>query len=343
MNPRARIIKNRNNSTSSVNEQLSQEEELLAPEARRLNRWIKSVIIVAIVILSFFLGTVLEKTRKESSNSKFSSTLNSGSTEGKQWKLGVHLKGSPNTLNKFNDPEGDVCTILSDCFKSKYFRPDPINFPDNPMETCHSTLRSILQAYDNGFYFDGPRVIGFVSSDLSREADFTSINFYNVCVRREDRGKGVAKAMMSDYIKAVTDKQVEPGTRVYLGLDVDFETESAVAAFAMYAKMGFNRWWEPCPSIYHFDYKIMERQLKMANPELDDPSEPASNRPSFIFPMSQMILRRPDTLKQQIRDSRGNVFHHFCMVMLMGADDFGSVGRDIKELVQGSISKSKSK
>lgn len=252
----------------------------------------------------------------------------------KKMDLAVHWAGGPVTLSKDGDADADACILLAQCFKSAHFNPDPVKYPDNPYKTCHGTLRSILRAFDSGFYFDGPRVVGFISSDFDNYASFSQISLYNVCVRQDYRGKGIAKAMVPEYIKAVMAKRIPKDTpRVYIGLDVDFDTESAVAAFALYAKMGFNRWWEPCSSIARFDFNTMERQLSRANPTDVEAAQP----PSFVFPMTQLMLRRKESLKNQIYDAKGNVLHHFCMVMLYGADDFGTVGSDIKEAVQGAL------
>lgn len=301
--------------------------------------WIKFYAFVigslAVLVFAFYLGGARERSN---SLSRFDNLSPQSAVVSKKLELKVHWLGTPDTINKFNGAEGDVCTILSDCFKSDYFKPDPIKYPNNPLQPCHNTLKSIYSAFDSGFYFDGPRVVGFLSSDTRKGNGFASVNLFNVCVRREDRGKGIAKSMLPEYIKAVTDMHVTAGTKVYVGLDVDFDTESAVAAFSLYAKMGFNRWWEPCPSIYNFDYKVIEKQLMMANPEIEPNTNPYHNqRPAFLFPMSQLFLRRKDTLQKQIRDSQGKVFNHFCMVMLLGADDFGKIGSDIRDSVKEAL------
>lgn len=286
----------------------------------------------AAFLLVFHFGSIGEKTLIKKENTAKSV---------KKMDLAVHWAGSPVTLTKDGDLDADACILLSQCFKSAHFVPDPIKFPKNPYKTCHATLRNILRAFDSGFYFDGPRLVGFISSDYENYGTFSQVSLYNVCVRKEERGKGIAKAMVPEYIKSVVAKRTPKNIpRIYIGLDVDFDTESAVGAFALYAKMGFNRWWEPCSSISQFDFNKMERQLSMANPEAEPGSDP--KLPSFVFPMTQLMLRRKESLVKQIYDTKGGVFTHFCMVMLMGADDFGSVGVDIKSAVQNAL-KSQSK
>ena len=79
----------------------------------------------------------------------------------------------------------------------------------------------------------------------------------------------------------------------------------------------------------------MERQSTLANPVELETNE--SSRPTFIFPMSQIILRRQETIKNQLKAGRGKVLTHFCMVMLLGSDDFGAIGSDLKKMVKDSI------
>lgn len=298
---------------------------------KRCYRFVLFVILnIGALFLAFHVGSMREKAVIEKKETAEKAVRN-------KMELAVHWAGGPVTLTKDGDADADACIILSQCFKSYHFNPDPVKFPENPYKTCHSTLRSILRSYDSGFYFDGPRLVGFISSDYNNANSFSQISLYNVCVRKEERGKGIAKAMVSGFIKSVIAMRIPKNIpRIYIGLDVDFDTESAVAAFALYAKMGFNRWWEPCSNIGRFDFNTMERQLLMANPP-ENNNETESKAPSFLFPMSQLMLRRKESLKKQIYDLKGNVFTHFCMVMLMGADDFGTVGMDIKDAVQSAL------
>ena len=346
--PRNLQFQDENENNSNLLSSASQEELIekgkFKIKKEHTNQWIKAGIIcttaVTLMILFFFLGAARERA---TSSSKYLSLLPSESkSDGrgkKTMELAVHWSGDPITLNKFGDSDGDACELLSECFKSKYFVRDPEKYPDNPLQPCHATLRNILRSFDSGFYYDGPRLVGFVSSDLKRSEGLTgghnSIDIYNVCVRKEERGKGIGKTMIPDFIKAIVDRHNLKDSKTYVGLDVDFDTESGIAAFAMYAKMGFNRWWEFCPSISSFDYKVMERQSTLANPVELETNE--SSRPTFIFPMSQIILRRQETIKNQLKAGRGKVLTHFCMVMLLGSDDFGAIGSDLKKMVKDSI------
>ena len=286
-----------------------------------------TVLIVAGFTFAFFTGAWREKQRQSNRISKIQTQ------ETKKTEMVVSWKGSSNIINKEGDLDGDVCVLLSKCFSSKYFVPDPINYPENPLQPCHKTMKVILRAFDNGFYYEGSKLVGFISGESIHDVGYSAINLYNVCVRAEERGKGFAKAMVPEFIKQIVDKRVpKPNPKVYIGLDVDFDTETAVSAFALYAKMGFNRWWEPCPSINDFDYHVLERQNELANPP-----ESSEKRPSLIFPMSQMMLRRRQTLTSQLHDEKGKVYNHFCMVMLLGVDDFGSIGREMKEIIQSAL------
>ena len=305
--------------------------DLTENKSKRYYRFVLiAILTVGALFLAFHVGSMREKAAIEKEIAV--------KAVKKKMELAVHWAGGPVTLTKDGDTDTDACIILSQCFKSYHFMPDPVKFPENPYKTCHATLRSILRSFDSGFYFDGPRLVGFISSDFDNANSFSQISLYNICVRKEERGKGIAKAMIPEYIKSViATRTLKNIPRVYIGLDVDFDTESAVAAFALYAKMGFNRWWEPCSSIGRFDFNTMERQFLMANPSEIINNETEAKAPSFLFPMTQFMLRRKESLKKQIYDSKGNVFNHFCMVMLMGADDFGTVGMDIKDAVQSAL------
>lgn len=284
------------------------------------------VFVGVSIVFAFFLGTWREK--------QIQSVENSKKIESKKTKLLVNWRGT-DEINKEGDLDGDACILLSKSFSSKHFAPDPVNFPDNPLKACHKTLKNILKGFDNGFFYEGDRLVGFISGDPFNAADFSVVNLYNVCVRSEERGKGFAKAMVPEFVRQVIEKRVtkRPKQPIYIGLDVDFSTETPVAAFALYAKMGFNRWWEPCSSINDFDFSVLKRQHDLANPP--ESSEP--QRPSVIFPMSQLFLRRSKTYGNQLLDDKGQVRKHFCMVMAWGVDDFGSIGTEMKEIVQSAL------
>lgn len=302
---------------------------------KKLNRHVQLILVIILSLGALVLAVRYGSIRERAAIEKEMAVA--VKVEKKKFDLAVHWAGEPVTLTKDGDENADACIILSQCFTSNHFKPDPVKFPNNPYQTCHSTLRSILRSFDSGFYFDGPRLVGFISSDYDNANSFSQISLYNICVRKEERGKGIAKAMVPEFIKSVISKRTPKNIpRVYIGLDVDFDTESAVAAFALYAKMGFNRWWEPCSNIGRFDFNIMERQLLMANPP-ESTNESEAKPPSFVFPMTQFMLRRKQALNNQIYDSKGKVFTHFCMVMLMGADDFGTVGVDIKDVIQSAL------
>lgn len=321
-----------NNNTSSEEISIMSKNEPL--KKRRLQGLFKLGLIILLfagsLIFAFIAGSWKEKQRQSAMIPK---------TQGpKKMEMIVSWKGESKEINKEGDLDGDACLFLSKCFTSKYFAPDPIKYPQNPLQPCYKTLKMISRSFDNGFYYEGGRLVGFISGHSLDGRGFSAINLYNVCVRPEERGRGLAKSMVPEFVKQMVDKRVpKPNPKVYIGLDVDFDTETAVSAFALYAKMGFNRWWEPCSSINEFDYYMLERQHDLANPS----AESAEKRPSVIFPMSQMMLRRRQTFMSQLRDRRGTVYHHFCMVMVLGADDFGTIGKEMKEMVQTALLESK--
>lgn len=321
-------IRNTKVDTDSENELMKSSSSSSSTRNQRIIRYFGIVVLgVGILVFAFVLGGVREK-------------RNVSLSRGKAVKgtLSVHWAGSPIVLSIDGDKDSDACSLLSECFSSEHFIANPTKFPENPLKMCHATVRRILTAYDSGFFFEGRRLVGFVSSDVSRAAtdDYSYISVYNVCVRREDRGRGVAKAMLPQYIDAIAAKRL-PGVRnnLYVGLDVDFDTPDAIGAFALYAKMGFNRWWEACRSISYFDYAKLQNQVRLPAPQSP------STRPSLIFPMSQMILTRDQILSKSLRSPKGVLNTHFCMVMLWGKDDFGTIGRDIKNAIQEQIKANK--
>lgn len=247
--------------------------------------------------------------------------------------LFMHWSNEQNpTFHNAGDPDTDICVLLSQCFS--IYAPDPNTFPENPLQYCHFSLPFILNILDTGFYFDGPRVVGFISASFSNQIGFSSINLSDVCVRKEERGKGIAKTMIPQFIKSVKEKRISAEVeRVYVGLAVDFKTESAVNAFSLYAKLGFNRWWEPCHHISLFDYEKLEYQWIMANPPLSDQGS-YYYPPTMHFPMEEVILRGKSALNEMIYDQDDNVLNLFCMVMSHGEDDFESIGRRIKETIE---------
>ena len=127
-------------------------------------------------------------------------------------------------------------------------------------------------------------------------------------------------------VKPATSPDYQTTKPLYIGLDVDFESESAVSAFALYAKLGYNRWWQPCASISYFNYHTLP--------------DPSTSPPDSGLPFSQALLNRQAFLNSRLINPEGpQVYTHFCMVMLWGADDFGAVGKDILTAVQKGLKK----
>lgn len=324
---------------SSPNKKLSNSQEIsIATEEENnkdygsnLNgrRYVKVVgyvvLCLSVLAVVFYLGTISGK-GKGNGNS-------SAATSSSKLELKVHWTDEPVTLLNDGNEDADACILLTQCFKSSYFAPDPVKYPQNPLQPCHVTLRKILQSFDSGFYFRGARLVGFISSEYKNTDAFGKVILYNVCVRADERGKGIAKSLIPEYVKAVVAKRISKRVpKVYVGLDVDFDTETAVSAFALYAKMGFNRWWEPCQHIAYFNFNRLEQQSSLANVSND------SNRtPTFLFPMSEMVLARQSALNRRLFDRNGWPYTHYCMIMLLGADDFGAIGQEIKDTIQSAL------
>lgn len=272
-----------------------------------------AALLVGIMGLAYYLGTLNGNSSQKSSAGKM--------------VLKMHWTGEKEVLNKYGDKDGDACVLLGDCFKS--FAPDYHKSTSNPYKSCHEYLKDTLRRFDSGFYYEGSRLVGFISAEVSdKEAAYGKMLIYNVCIRKEDRGKRVGKHMVPEFIKTVAEKRFDKTKpKVYVGLDVDFESDTAISAFALYAKMGFIRWWQ-FDRVYLLDFKILEDQEAKAKAVTD---------PVYEFPLAKFMLGGKDYIQKQVVNGKGKRFTHMSMVMLMGKDDFGDIGKDIKEAVKGGI------
>ena len=306
---------NNENHSDQSNEQ-KEDEKLNKSTKLKLYSFyaIMAVLVIGILALTYYLGTL-------------TSTLqNASSSSAGKMELKMHWEGEKDVLNKYGEKDGDACVIMAECFES--YAADYIKSPLNPYKSCHTNLKYILANYDNGFYYEGSRLIGFISSRTTNDAKHSKMLIYNVCIRKEDRGKKVGKLMVPEFIKTVADKRVpKTAPKVYVGLTVNFKSETSNSAFALYAKLGFIRWWQLCEGISQLDFKILE----------DQESKAKANSPEYDFPMAKYILGGKDFIKTQVTDGKGKVFEDLCMIMLMEKDDFGLIGKNIKEVVKSAI------
>lgn len=246
------------------------------------------------------------------------------SSNNKKLTVAIHHAGDPIVLHRANDPLSDACVLLSSCFPDNFFglRPD---LP-NPLEKCHNNIKLLLGSYDSGFMYEGDRLVGFISSILEERMALTGdesrpvVELYNVCIRKEDRGRGLAKSLVTEYLKQLfLDHNVKSAL---VGLDVNFDTPDAAAAFTLYAKLGFLRWWEPCRTIGRFDF-------------------------TKLFPSAEQKKRLPlSSWWQAIGDSsllkqKMGMFTHFCMVKEWPGDDLYTLGSQIHEVVKEGVQERK--
>lgn len=291
--------------------QANEQKEETLDKQNKLKKYgfyaITAVLILAIVGVAFYLGTLTG-----SSSGKGASTSGEGKME-----LKMHWKGDKDVLNKYGSNEGDACFILAQCFKS--FAPNNLGSPLNPYKSCHDELKRFLADHDNGFYYDGPRLVGFITAETNEESTYGKMVLYNVCIRKEYRGKGVGKFLVPEFVKKVAEKRVTPNKKVYVGLDVNFESETSNAAFALYAKLGFIRWWQLCGRISDLDFKVLEEQESKAK----------ASTPEYDFPLAKYMLGGKDFISTQVKS-----YKHLCMIMMLDRDDFNSIGKNIKEAVK---------
>jgi ribosomal protein S18 acetylase RimI-like enzyme len=307
--------KNASEETENGNQSEEQKEEENLNNQSKLKLYGAYAIITFVAIgllgLAYYFGTLSR-----------SSSIKPSSPADRKMKLKMHWEGDKDVLNKYGDKDGDACVILGDCFKS--WAPDYISSPLNPYKNCHDDLKTnLLNSFDNGFYYEGSRLIGFISASTKIEnAGYGKILIYNVCIRKEDRGKRVGKYMVPEFIKIVSTKRIPKTTpKVYIGLDVNLESETFDSAFGLYAKLGFIRWWQ-LGRVSTLDFKILEDQESKAKD---------SSNPVYELPLAKFILGGKEFIKTQVKDEKGNKIKHLAMIMMKDKDDFGDIGKMIKE------------
>lgn len=284
----------------------SEEKEIKLLKKEKLNGRHVLLIISSLMILGFvfYLGTLMEN---QNSNN------NLLPTNGNKMNLKINWKGGPHR-------DKDACVLLSQCFTV---------FQNG----CEDILTKILKGFDNGFYYEGSRLVGFISANTDIVGTGTGpkygkIFLYNVCIRKEDRGKKIGKLMVPEFIKEIAAKRITKIIpKTFVGLDVDFETETSVSAFTLYAKLGFNRWWQFCENgISHFDFKVLEGQEASAE----------GANPIYNLPMAEFMLGGKRYIESKLKPARAQDAPptHLCMVMLLGQEDFSYIGKNIKQVLE---------
>lgn len=216
----------------------------------------KEIIIIGSSIIVIVLLAALKQVLQYRKTSELQKSLNALKI---QWKGGE-------SINDINDKDRDLCYLLSECFESEEVTPNAARYPDDPMNICHKyVVPYALKTFDSGFLHDSKdKLKGFISIDTEETDEYWRINMFNVCVRRDSRGKGVAKKMINEFIDEIIKKRKSSNNQVkmYAGLDIDFTTPDATSAFWLYTKLGFTSWWQGCPStIIKFDYSKMTQEM----------------------------------------------------------------------------------
>lgn len=202
------------------------------------------------------------------------------------------------------------CAMLQDCF------PEAEALYKNT-KACHDTMLYLQRVYDNSIVLMQGKSIGYITFHLEVDPDNSKnkiINIYNVCVAREHRNKGIAKRMLEEGLEAMLDHYNLRGAKVLLGLDVELTTYMAAESFAMYAKMGFMRAWQPCRSVGDVDWR----------PIFNNPTVPAVQSP-----LNSILMDRERYLDEEIREKKQYAhlrsrsrstkeLTHFCMFKFYG-------------------------
>ena len=286
------------------------------------NSWPWWLLSGLAVLLSLLLGIFLG--RQFWSGSTGQPALNDALAKEKPLlSMAIHHPGDPVTLHRDNDLDADACVLLSSCFPDRFFAARPDLNPEAPLTRCHRNLRILLGDFESGFLFEGKRLVGFLSSTFRQDQrqqqsvalDQPAIELYNVCVREEYRGRGLAKSLISMYLDTLA--STHGFSSALVGLDVDFTSPTAAAAFTLYAKMGFLRWWQPCRSIGDFDFGNLQKTR---------------------FPAGWWFLNGAEEL---VVAERFAGFTHFCMVKEWPRDDFYRLGAAMEMAIKEKGAKKK--
>lgn len=217
----------------------------------------------------------------------------------------------------------DSCRILIDCY--------PGDFPPHrDLAACHEQHERDLTRFDSSAIIYKGEVVSFISLDIRvnrKNPAQVSMHLYNVCVDRRFRNRGLAKMLVEKSVESLVEyhKLTRDGRKVLLGLDVNLASEFGSQSFALYAKLGFLRGWQPCHSVMVVDWRPFFESAKLpevANPLqsiLEDPKqyqvdELYGNKPSPRLPLLYTKLDRP--------------MDHYCMYKWYG-ESWSSLGQII--------------
>lgn len=214
------------------------------------------------------------------------------------------------------------CPMLYDCFPG-----DDSTFRN--LASCQENMDYLGKYYDNTIALKDGKVVGFISCHVEYDPDNknqVAFNIYNVCVDRKVRGQGLAKLLLEETVRATINYHKLQDKRVLLALDVDFTTEMAAEAFALYAKLGFLRAWQPCRSVADVDWRPIFNEpnsLAVQSPLPRILAEPTK------YLNDEMKGERPSLRLRSRTRSTGPIFTHFCMFKFYD-ESFLTMGRTLK-------------
>lgn len=213
-----------------------------------------------------------------------------------------HHPNHPGPVHVPNTP-GDACRILMKCFNE-----DGSIYEDLP--TCHNNMKLILKYYHNTALFDAGLLVGFSSFHYeTAPSGAKAISIYNVCVDPAYRQRGLAKRMLAEGVEEMRAYQKITGDKLLLALDVDLSTEMAAESFALYAKMGFLRGWQPCRSVADVDWR----------PVIEDPGNQMTKSPMAEILgspkkyLEDEVMGGKPGLRLKPRGYSKEPINHFCM------------------------------
>lgn len=224
--------------------------------------------------------------------------------------------------------DADACRILMICF------PGADSIYKNLSE-CHDNMELILKYYHNSAIISKGQVVGFISFHLET-AGSTAISMYNVCVDPAYRNRGLAKRMIFEGVEEMRQHE-KLDKKLLLGLDVDLTTEFAAESFALYAKLGFFRGWQPCRSVGDVDWR----------PVIDNPESSLARSPMAEILASpkkylddEVMGKNPGPRLRSRSPNSQTPLTHFCMFRLYD-ESWYSMGKYLAATWQASAKNDK--
>lgn len=315
-----------------------------------------SIIIISLWYLTSFASRTTRKMDNKKNSSLSLIHINS-------WKNSKD-DGAIQFLKKYPTKEKEklylsLCPMLYDCFPG-----DSSNFKHS--STCFDSLDNIISGFDSSIMMNGDsEIVGFSSfyleKDVQKESDRAALMIYNVCVHPKHRNKGLGVKLMNDSTDHWIKHHKRTGKKTLLALDVDFKSLTSPSAFAMYAKLGYLRGWQPCATVGDVDWRPLYHGINNDSNQLLSPSptpygpplhmalslllqDPKSYIDNVLYPSrdskSQQMVRDHIRLPYRRTYPSNQIFDHFSMFKFYG-DSISSLVQPLADSIQKKLAPNK--